>query len=121
MSIGKRITVLRNEKGLQQNELAKQLGIDRSRLGHYENDRRKPDYKTLCKLAEIFGTTTDYILGHSDLRQGRLLTRAEMATFLPPPAIKKIDEEGLQFLVDRLDNSTMEEVKRVLREHGYLE
>lgn len=63
MKFGERLAALRNNKGLSQNELAKQTAISRSRLSLYEISAREPDLDTLNKLAFFFGVTTDYLLG----------------------------------------------------------
>lgn len=32
----------------------------------YENGKRIPDLKTLCKIADFFGVSLDYLTGHTD-------------------------------------------------------
>ncbi len=66
MTIGNRISDLRNKFNLTQDQLAKKVGISRSALSHYEKDRRDPDYDTLKMLANFFEVTTDYLLGRTD-------------------------------------------------------
>lgn len=66
MSIGVRITKLRKDSRLTQQELADKLGITRAALSHYEKDRREPDSDTLVKISDFFDVTTDYILGKTD-------------------------------------------------------
>lgn len=64
MSVGNRISELRNKRNLTQDGLANRVGISRAALSHYEKDRREPDYDTLVKLADFFDVTTDFLLGH---------------------------------------------------------
>lgn len=59
---GEIIAELRKEKELTQENLAKELHIDSSLIGHYERGRKMP-IDMLCKIAEYFETTTDYLLG----------------------------------------------------------
>lgn len=59
---GEIIAKLRKEKELTQENLAKELHIDSSLIGHYERGRKMP-IDMLCKVAEYFETTTDYLLG----------------------------------------------------------
>ena len=61
-SIGKRICALRKAKGMKQEELAQRLDISGQAVSKWENDQTYPDISMLPRLAEIFGTTTDYIL-----------------------------------------------------------
>jgi transcriptional regulator with XRE-family HTH domain len=50
--IGKRIVKARNSKGISQEKLAVESGIDRSHMGFIEQGRRKPTLSTLYKIAK---------------------------------------------------------------------
>jgi transcriptional regulator with XRE-family HTH domain len=63
MDYGTRIAELREKRGWKQEELAQILGITRAALSHYEKNRRKPDFDTLTKLANLFGVSIDYLIG----------------------------------------------------------
>ena len=54
---------LRKEKGIGQVELAKLLGIGQSSYSRYESGLTDIPTDILMKLVDIFGTTTDEILG----------------------------------------------------------
>lgn len=60
---------LRTHTGLKQAEIAEQIGISRQSYCHYETGKREPDFLTLCKLADYFNTTVDYLLGRTELNQ----------------------------------------------------
>ncbi len=64
-----RLRALREEKGLTQEALAKSLPVSRSTIVKMETGRQdiKPDY--LHSLAQFYGTTTDYILGLTEVRR----------------------------------------------------
>lgn len=49
--LGKRIVKARNAKGMSQERLATESGIDRSHMGFIEQGRRKPTLSTLHKIA----------------------------------------------------------------------
>ena len=66
MPIGKRLEMLRKNKKLTQNDMAKFLGITRQGYGNYESGSREPDNETLQKLADFFEVSTDYLLGRTD-------------------------------------------------------
>lgn len=68
MKYGHRIAKLRNDQCLTQEELASKVGITRSALSHYENNRREPDYETIQKFADFFQVTIDFLMGRSDDR-----------------------------------------------------
>ncbi|EHQ63628.1 XRE family transcriptional regulator [Paenibacillus dendritiformis C454] len=63
MSLGGRIRTLRLQKNLTQTDIAKRLGMGRSNFGHIENNRVTPSSDVIDKIADILGTTTDYLLG----------------------------------------------------------
>lgn len=69
MSLGQRIRELRREKNLTQSELGKLLNKTKNNISQYETDKRSPDPVTLQRLAEIFNTSTDYLLGCTDIRE----------------------------------------------------
>ena len=62
---------LRKEKGFLQDEVAKALGLTRPAYSHYETGRRIPDAAMLEKLADLFGVTTDDILGRNNQAIGK--------------------------------------------------
>lgn len=65
MDIGKTISKLRSDKGLNQRDLAKLLGVSNGAIGMWETGKRQPDLDTIKKLSAFFGVTTDYLIGNS--------------------------------------------------------
>ncbi len=63
-----RLTALRKEKRLTQEELAKIVGKGRSTVSGYETEGKEPDIETICFLAKYFDVSTDYLLGYSNER-----------------------------------------------------
>ncbi|MDR0856407.1 MAG: helix-turn-helix domain-containing protein [Clostridiales bacterium] len=62
-SFGETMKLLRKAEGYTQMRLANALGVDRTTIAKYETDDREPDLKTLCRIADLFGVTTDELLG----------------------------------------------------------
>jgi transcriptional regulator with XRE-family HTH domain len=62
-TFGKRIVHHRKRLGLTQEQLAEKLGVTAQAVSKWENDQSCPDIGTLPLLAEIFGITTDALLG----------------------------------------------------------
>lgn len=62
MMLGERLTKLRKNKKLTQQELAKRIGITRSSLSQYEVNNRQPDYNTLKKFSDFFNVSIDYLI-----------------------------------------------------------
>ena len=68
IGIGCRIKQLRIDNGLQQEQVAKLANVERSTISLWENDLRQPSFVGLVRLADVFGVTTDYLLGRTDSR-----------------------------------------------------
>ena len=66
--IGKRLKLLREEMGLKQIDIAEMLGVSRTTYTQYETEKSEPDLATVAKLAEIYNTSVDFILGKTDIR-----------------------------------------------------
>ncbi len=62
-SICKKIIDLRKKNDCSQTTLAKKLGISKSTMSKIENDSRKITTDELIRLAEIFDSSSDYLLG----------------------------------------------------------
>lgn len=62
ISLGKRIAILRRQRGLKQETLAEQLGVSAQAVSKWENDQTCPDIGLLPKLAEILGVSVDELL-----------------------------------------------------------
>ena len=62
MEIGKIISQLRNDKGLNQRELAIHLGVSNGAIGMWETGKRQPDLETIKKIASFFNVSVDYLL-----------------------------------------------------------
>ncbi len=61
--VADRIKSLREQRGLTQTELSKQLGITRSSVNAWEMGISVPSTQYIVELAGIFGISTDYLLG----------------------------------------------------------
>ena len=59
-----KIKELRKINKITQDKLSKSLKIARSTLAMYEIGKSEPDQATLIKIADYFGVSVDYVLGH---------------------------------------------------------
>lgn len=55
---------LRKNKGATQEEVAKMLNVVKSTYNGYENGNSEPTIATLCKLADYYGVSLDYLCDH---------------------------------------------------------
>lgn len=66
MKMGERIAELRKDRGYKQKEIAQHLNVAISTISNYETGCHEPDLTNLCKLADLFGVSTDYLIGRTD-------------------------------------------------------
>ncbi len=62
--VNENIKILRTRAGLTQEKLGDLIGVKRSSIGAYEENRAVPPYITLQSMATVFGVTLDEILAH---------------------------------------------------------
>lgn len=63
-TLGERIVDNRKRLKLTQEQLAERLGVTAQAVSKWENNQSCPDITMLPKLAELFGITTDELLGY---------------------------------------------------------
>ena len=61
--IAQRLRMLRAEYNLTQLDVAKKLGVSQQTYSKYENKSANLDSATIVKLCELFGVSSDYLLG----------------------------------------------------------
>lgn len=62
-----RLKLLRNKRGISQQQLADEIGVSQQSVNKYENHKIEPDIHTLMRLADYFETSVDYLIGYSDV------------------------------------------------------
>lgn len=68
--LGTQIATLRKRRGMSQEELANQLGVTRQAISNWERGMTQPDLEMLMKLAAIFETDLDGLIGiKSDIKE----------------------------------------------------
>ena len=68
MLLNENIKALRMSRNINQVEFAKHLGVTKQCVSNWENDNVVPSIEMLCKIADFFNVTTDYILGRKEDR-----------------------------------------------------
>ena len=67
MTFGEKVKNERNRLGLNQDELAKKIGVTRSVISSYENDSSRPrGTERYKKLAEALGVNINYLLSEDE-------------------------------------------------------
>ena len=90
MSVGDRISELRNEKNLSQNQLAKLMEVSRQAVSKWETGQSVPDSLNLIKLADILETDIEY-----------LTTGRQVVPTRPPVVIKTVETVEVEKVVEK--------------------
>ena len=64
-----RLKELREDNDLTQKQLAAYLHIQQNTYSQYENSQRQLPIETLVALAKLYNTSTDYLLGLTDIKK----------------------------------------------------
>ncbi|MFB2549161.1 helix-turn-helix domain-containing protein [Bacillus sp. OTC-L18] len=89
-----RLSELRKSKKWSLQDTADQLGIAKSTYAGYETGYRWPSLQSLSKIADLFNTSVDYILGRTDdVRSENVIELAELMK--NPDKTISIDGESL--------------------------
>ncbi len=70
MDFGEKLKLLRKGQKLTQQQLAERIGVAKSVVSYYESGNRFPSYDVLIKIANVFHTSTDYLL---DMEKTRVI------------------------------------------------
>ena len=57
--------------GIAQKTVSSKLGVSIQSVSNWENDTRAPSRENVMKMAEMYGVTTDYLLG-KDIEENQL-------------------------------------------------
>ena len=68
---GKRIQLLRKQKGLSQEELADRLNVSSNTVAKIECGLRRPSVDFVVDLVNFFDTTVDYIILGEEIKKER--------------------------------------------------
>ena len=98
----KNLRQLRMSKGVSQQTLADFLNVSQQSINKYERHKIEPDIATLVLLADYFGTTVDYLVGHTpyvDEVEGLELTKEEWRLLRDYRRLSRPEKESIQLVV----------------------
>jgi transcriptional regulator with XRE-family HTH domain len=101
ISFGKKIAILRKDKGWSQTDLANQLDTSVSVISRYERDEMNPGIDAAKKLADLLDSTVGYLLGETE--ESNLFKDTEMLErFKAIKDFKADDKEKIYFTIDAM-------------------
>lgn len=71
MTFGSKLKKMRKERGLTQDQLARELGLSKTSLVRYELDKREPNFEAIKKIENYFNVSIDEII--NDLKETRYI------------------------------------------------
>lgn len=84
------IKELRLHKGLSQQELAELCSVHQTAVSQWEKGRTSPDRSTLLLLSEIFGVSTDYLMGKQTGEKHLIPVLGYVRAGIPMEAVEEI-------------------------------
>lgn len=74
----KKLSLLRQERGVSQRTAARDLGISQALLSHYENGIREPGLGFVVRACDYYRVSADFMLGRTLARDGSMLDSEEI-------------------------------------------
>ena len=109
---GKRLRELRKENGYTIEQFADMVGISKSTLGYYENDKRMPDIEILARIANVLNVNADYLIG----RTNTTAQKGKMKTVCEFTGLSNNATEFLAQLVKKKDYAKLEIINHLFQE-----
>lgn len=98
----KRLKECRLKLGITKQEAAKRIHISQPAYLRYEAGTRTPSIQIISKIAEVFSTSTDYLIGKTDIAEiDRTIVKKDTSPslFLLTETCKSLDESQIERLV----------------------
>lgn len=120
IDMAERLRFLRKRAGLSQGEVANLIGVTQQALSNWERGFRPPNRENLLRLAKVYNTTVDWIIGGTkEVGDGTdTLTAAAHAN--PPPEGVDIEEweQRARARLEELLQEIREDWERTKRQRG---
>ena len=100
-----RLKEARKSAGLTQKEVAAVVGVNQNTYSYWENGKTKIDSDSLAKLSELFGVTTNFLLGKAPCK-------TTVDSVNDKPAVRS-DEEKLLGVYNSLDQESKTQLMSV--------
>lgn len=99
---GKRLTEVRKDKKMSQDDVGKLVGVHGAVIGRYERDEVKPSIEMATQLAEALEVSLDYLVGSTDV----LLEKSIVNRVLDIQKLKENDKQHVFALLDAFIKQT---------------
>lgn len=110
MKLAERLRAIRTEHNFTQQNMADALGIDRTTYTVYETGTAYPPIDRLCKIAQIYNVSLDFLVGADDKMTLRTTGVVSVASGSDPISMLDKDEKTLLVCYRLLDESGREQM-----------
>ena len=109
---GNRLKVVREEKGMKREDVAKKIGTSAAIIGRYERNERTPSIDIAKKIAEALQVSLDYLAGDSSIlvKDKKMMYRLEVLEKVNPSEKDRILYMLDLMLKDAQNNSLQEKL-----------
>ena len=107
-----RLKECRLKLGITKQEAAKRIQISQPAYLRYEAGTRNPSVQTVAKMAEVFSTSTDYLIGNTEEKDhDRVIIEKDKnpSLFLLAESCKELDESQLKRILAYASKFTIPE------------
>ena len=116
MSVGQRITQLRTERNMSQNQLAQTMGVSRQAVSKWENGLSTPDATKMILLADVLDTDLEFLTTGRQVVPSRppvVLTEVQTVTV----EVEKIVEKPVVQVIEKIVEQKVEVpvIRRVVK------
>lgn len=94
-AFSERLRTLRTGRNISQERLAKQLNYGYTAIANYESGRNEPSIADLCRIADFFDVSVDYLTGRTE----------NMTSHKSPELLKKLRDITLFDLLNAIERS----------------
>ena len=114
MTLGERMKKLRLERDMTGQQLGRLLGVEKSAISHWEKGLRIPSDITIVEMSKVFNTSTDYLLGNTNIKNESEMVEAIKKVLIEKGFTDKPEElaEMREFLSVAVDMYNLRKKKK---------
>lgn len=118
--LGKRIKILRTEKGLTQEEFGKPYSIKKSTVSQYESGSSKPDDELKKRIAKDYNVSLDWLMGLTNTRNASNAVDKISESVNDDPELSQFwdtlkEREDLKLLFKQTKDLSPNDIKKIIR------
>ena len=118
--LGKRIKILRTEKGLTQEEFGKPYNIKKSTVSQYESGSSKPDDELKKRIAKDYNVSLDWLMGLMNTRNTSNTADKISQSVNDDPELSQFwnslkEREDLKLLFKQTKDLAPNDIKKIIR------